>query len=839
MKFAEYIVLTAAAVMGLAGCLRDAHELPDGQNGDTVAVELTVAFEDEGQVVTRALTADQEDYVDNIDVLVFEYNDVEGDGKGTFLYSTHGVDIKNTNGSRAKTFKAMLATTVKDGATEISLTGRNVFLLVLANARGIWNSASVSYGDSFRSVVNQLIYDAPGNWDASATSTQYFPMASIPSARAEIREGMNGSDFGTIQLVRAVMAINVGFNYDVGGTPLGFDNFKLEQVVLCKFPDKGYVSGYYGYSNTFSSRVPSTGALVTRTYTVDPTSRYGIFNEIYMPLAMAANISLGQYPYLLVGGYYSADGTVNTDDLTWYRIDLPTVMVTSGGNTYECSMYMERNYKYTFQVQSVSGPGYASREEATTGGPNMWANMTVVPWSESNVNTDIDGPYYFDISQKEFYLDNSSRLDATHGDNILSLCTDYSGGWQVDGITYEEDPGSNLWLSTDILGGAPFVLKDMLILATANYTDNGRVGYIHLSAGRWKYTVRVQQGEMSNLAVTPASRTISFWSHRNGAMDTNTFAVESDYPWTISGITYPVENWGLTAYPTSDGKGFYVQCDRNSTTNVRNVIVKITSGGRTVSVPITQDWADCGIGGVTVSHHYFGGNYVQTHILGGNPREIERLIIEKGRELPYAEWPQDQKDGYENMVRLYPHGEMYACWMVENAYAGTFSEEFYDSDIAKRGPYYGKDNLASACPVGWRVPQFEDLMGMIQLYGVARLGDSYYSTDDILAWDAWMRSGDALAGGCFTGKSWNDAEQKYDENENLLEWKNWGTAGYYYSDFDGFVEGGEQIVHPMVAVEVMVDSSSPVGYGAHIGSEFSDYSLFPVRCVMDREFHYE
>ena len=188
MKFAKYIVLTVAAVMGLAGCLRDAHEFPGGRNGDTVAVELTVAFEDEGQVVTRALTADQEDYVDNIDVLVFEYNDVEGDGKGTFLYSTHGVDIKNTNGSRAKTFKAMLATTVKDGATEISLTGRNVFLLVLANARGIWNSASVSYGDSFRSVVNQLIYDAPGNWDASATSTQYFPMASIPSARAEIRE---------------------------------------------------------------------------------------------------------------------------------------------------------------------------------------------------------------------------------------------------------------------------------------------------------------------------------------------------------------------------------------------------------------------------------------------------------------------------------------------------------------------------------------------------------------------------------------------------------------------------------------------------------------------------
>ncbi len=822
----KYILILSAAAF-LSGCFSDRNnEVP--QNGDHVEVELAAGFEDEVEVATRALSADHENHVENIDVLVFEF-DNSMTGKGKFLYATHGYDIKNTAGSRAKTFKAMLATRIDNGGTEISLIGKQVTLVVLANARDVWNSASVSYEEDIRDVITKLIYNAPGEWDASATSTQYFPMSSKTSTIVTMSESVRGSDFGTFDLIRAVTAIDVGFNYDAGGTPLGFDNFKLEKVALRQFPDRGYVSGVYGVHGTFLHREPASRVLVDRAYELAAPSRYGMFNEMYIPLAMTTFPGNVQNGYLLIGGYYSEEGEENTEDLTWYRMDIPRVLNESG---YEVGLRTERNHRYTFKIESIDGPGYDSPEKAEAGGPNIWANMTVVPWSESIHNSETDGPYSFNISQKEFHFDNESRWDDSYGDNILTLYTDYSGGWKVDEVTYEVDPGagSNYWLSTDIVEGPAFESKELLVFVRSNYGGAGRVAYIHLSAGRWKYTVKVQQGEMLNLSVIPDSRTISFWSHRNGAMDHNTFAVESNNDWSIFSVTYPGgTNWGLTVHKTADGKGFYVQCDRNSTTALRKAVVYIASGAGVVSVPITQDWADCGIGGNTVPHLLYGNKYVETHMLGGNPRGIEKLVSAKNKGRPWEEWTQEEKDSFEYDTRLYPKGEVYSCWMVENSDAGTITEEFYDDDTNKRGPYYGVYDMASACPVGWRLPTFEDLMGIIQLYGVAILGDSFYSADEILAWEAWVRNGDAFTGGYYN-------EDYYIGGP--MRWADWGTLGYCYSDFDGMVDG-EQIAPPMVAVTVGIDSYSAVGYGALIHSSLDNRSMLPVRCILDKQYHYE
>ncbi len=839
----KYILFLSAAVF-LSGCLRDTHEAP-GKNNDYVAVELIAGFENEGEVVSRALSADQENHVENIDVLVFEY-DTAIPGSEKFLYATHGYDIRNTAGSNAKTFKAMLATGINDGGTEISLVGKQVFLMVLANSRDIWNSvsASVSRGDGIQGVMDKLIYHVPGKWDASPTSTQYFPMSSMTSTVVTMSGNLKGSDFGPLDLVRAVVAIDVGFNYNAG-TPSGFDNFKLAQVALCRFPDRGYVSGVYGYDNIFVSRQPGSRTLINRTYTLGAPSKYGMFSEMYLPLLSYLPLAAASYDnveegYVLIGGYYSEGGSENTSDLTWYRV----------GSENIPGLSLERNYRYTFKIQSIDGSGFATPEEAAAGIPNMWANMTVVPWSESRHDADIEGPYKFDISQREFYLDNDARTDGSRADNILSLYTDYLGGWGIDEITYEVDPGSDLWLSTDITNGVPFVTNSMLIKTKENTAVTTRTGYIHLSAGHWKYTVKVQQSYMPRLSVTPASRTISFWSHLNGAMPSNTFVVESDNEWSISSVTYPSgTNWGLTAQKTADGTGFYVQCAANSSSGVRNAVVNVTSAGRTVSVPITQDWVNCGISGVT-KNVQFGATTVKTHLIGGNPRDYMIRASETLFGKPYAEWRQDDKEMLLMTLVQYPYGDNYSCWMVENSSYGTWNTDMYNGSV-QGGPYYSPANAATACPEGWRLPDYEDLIGLRQLYTASQLGPDAYLGEEIHAAEAFLSNGDTYHGGYnvltttegwryrgefgFFMSGWNGIVTKEYMNANLMKYPDVFSESDYKTQDEREVSAASSAVF----LQILPDGHLQTGFTANYGGSPSPGVMMPVRCVVDKKYHYE
>lgn len=840
-NYIKYILILSAAAF-LSGCLSDKFESP-GQTGDFVEMRFEYSFEDEDDgaavVATRAMTADQEDYVDNMEVLVFEYNRSTGADK--LLYATHGYDIKNTGGSNVKSFKAMMATEVNG----VSLMGKEVFIMVFANIRSIWSSQNISYGSSCLSIRNSLIYDAAGVWDVSGTPPRYFPMSSALQTLAVIKEGMKGADFGNVILKRAVAAIDVGFNYGSGSTPLGFDNFKLGQVVVCRTPDRGYVTEIRGYSTSAPGNVPtSTLQFIDRTHKLVTTSKKGMFNEIYVPATPPAQISTGEYPFLLIGGYYGGAAEVEAN-LAWYRVELP---VTTNNQT----ITLGYNCKYLFKIEAVNGPGYATQAEAIAGAPNMWANMTVVPWSQSRLNADIDGPYMFDVSQTEFVLDSDARPDDSRGDNVIDLYTDYVYGWKVDRVHYATDPGSSPWIDPSVLNGNPFVDGRMVIKLKAN-TGANRTGYIELSAGRWKYTVTITQE--SQLTVTPSSRTISPWSQRNGAMSHNTFAVEANGGAWEMAVTYPAgtANWGLEAYKTSDGKGFYLQCDRNTTADVRRAVVTVTWAGRMVNVPIIQDWVDCGIGGVT-KFKQFGNTTVETHLIGGNAREYVLKGMEGELEEPFAEWDDVLKISLLSAFSWYPDGDNYACWMVENSSYGTWNTKMYNG-TTPGGPYYTYANAKTACPPGWRLPNYEDLFGLAQLYSVARLGESTYMEDEMRAAEAFVRKGDAYQGG-------------YDIHNIGSGWWRYGEYGYFMSSWDGMVskehmikylkrypeyfqesdyptedkqilDYNEGAVPAAVFGETQQNGDRPTGFDVYISFSLSTTAMTTVRCVVDKVYHYE
>lgn len=786
-RYIKYITLLFAAA-SLSGCLRDRYEdVPVTRAGDYVEVELSVEVEDNGEVLTRAFTPTQENYVDNIDVLVFEYTGVDADGRGNFLYSTHGVDIRpsGTNGSEKK-FKALLATKVNNGGTEVSLIGKEVFLLVLANSRDIWDEAkaTTSYYDSYRDVVDKLIYHSNSNWDVSTSSTQYFPMSS-PSTnmKAVLTESVKGSFFGTIKLVRAVTAMDVGFNYGSGKIAQGFDKFELEKVVLCRFPDRGYVSGTYGFHWTYSSREPSNKVLIDRTYTLDAPSKYGIFNEIYVPLVSYSAIHLKRYPYLLIAGYYDGGG------LSWYRMEMPTELrtPTGGADPYYATIATERNNRYIFKVEEVQGPGYATKQEAIDGGPNLWANLSVVPWSETQVDQDIDGIYNLDLSAVEMSLNPMGVTAVSDDNNRVSVATDYSGGWKVESVTY--DAGIDPWLEarTDV------ALDKICLGAAKNETGADRYAYVHVSAGRWKQTITVTQ-ECPKIEISSSSIIIPFVpNYYFGSRNRLQVETNVSSQWVASahnGSDVPID-WlfgnviiqGTPGAYSKSGSGddyLYVRSLANTAKATRTGYITVsivgTNVSQTIEVKQEGNTTGCGIGGVAVNKQLTpGGKTYGTHLYGDNMVQRSLTVVNLGMlgmfdavdQQEMLDWIESGRDEWD-----------LKCFMTENSVEGTAEYTSYDfssGSYEPRGNYYTYEQAAmpgNACPTGWHLPdnekdepvsivysagleEFGYLMpeffaapnqfGQKWWYGADRQSAGYYDNGRWWGWDAdeiwWMKNG--------------------------------------------------------------------------------------------------
>jgi hypothetical protein len=503
MKVLKYIALLWLGAL-LTGCLKDANLGKTGSDADDgfVTVEFTASQHADSQNVTatRALTDDQENRLETVDVLVFETpNSMPSSHK--FLFATHGFDITNTSGSQDKTFKAMLRTTDGSGAT---LTGRKIRMIVLGNMRDEWNAikGSVVAGTTTAGTVySNLLFDATGAWNTT-TDKRYLPMAAETSEvqilKNSVTEALGlyttaatpAAYASPIQLKRAVASIDVGFGYGEGTTAQGLDNFKLKNVYVYNTPENGFGSNRQSFNYTSDPNPPVEMQYQDVQYALATPSDKGMFNTIYTPETSPHDDT---YLYLVIGGYYTAPDaeSENTTELSWYKIDK---LEGGAGSPQNC---LRRNYKYTVQVEAIYGPGFATAEEAAESDDTELLNLNIIPWDMSESSTTVGfeagDDYYFLVSPLVLELSADERTDASLGDNTLALDTDYEGGWTVDEITYAS-PDATGWLGTDAITGAAGQ-TELVITTTGNDQAYAitRTGYIHLSAGRWKHVIEVTQ----------------------------------------------------------------------------------------------------------------------------------------------------------------------------------------------------------------------------------------------------------------------------------------------------------------------------------------------------------
>ena len=859
LKYISVLLLASA----VSGCLRDNLEGCDTGNG-SVLIQLTMP----DLKGTRAAITDMAEHqydLEKEDLYVLAFRDNGGDGSGdTFLYYTQPTEeVAHADNPSTRTYSLPL--TISEG-------GARQRLVFLGNCPGQVQALLAGPGlltKTKQELLSELKID-----QASWGTLSPIPMWGETPKSVMVTNSTKGGSFGDVNMLFAVARIDVAVNaYDNYTKAAGLDNFNMQYLELRNVRTRGYVvplstAQFDGSAVRLPSVVPmgigpGDNSITAGGGSVGPTSPaqpiLSCAGQFFLHEADNRNSTNDRRVFMLMGGYYGAG---NTTVMTYYRIDL----YDRSNPAASAVDYLDilRGHRYMINITGADGPGYATPGEAISSVTTK-LNAEVVAWNTRGIITDITGNYTLSVlPDAELTFDEPARGDSDT-DNKVDVFTDYSGGWTVSAVTdvngsTEIPLGDDGWLSVDKTAGDAYVTTRLSINVTEYSSTTPRYGRVYIRAGKWTYIVNVIQkaAEPDLFSVTPSSRLISFWSHRNGAMSHNTFAVESDESWAVAGVTYTGADWGLQAYKTADGTGFYVQCNSNSTAAIREAAVRITSGGRTIIVPIVQDWADCGIGGNTKSAD-FGGTTVQTHVYGGNPRALVLKVREMDYGKSFAEMDKSDKQSILMNFALYPGGDNYACWMVQNSSYGTYDTDLYDSDPAKAGgPYYSPANSVTACPAGWRLPNYEDVFGMAQLYAVSQLGDGAYIQDEIHAAQAFLAHGDAFQGHHAYG-DWHGWESN---GGFLSSWDSW-ISRQYFTDYlrqypDVFTDGEIEMVaedqfgtengvylwssengHPVAFATTYLSPGIPMGASFDIAGTDTPDLLVPVRCVKDIRYHYE
>ncbi len=448
---------------------------------DSKTVTFSVKIPGSDEPKTYALNENNENDINSIEILLFNTN-------GNYTYQPIYSNVINTDSqnNRIKTF----AVKIPQGTYN---------MIILANARqAVANTVnSFSQGDSKASVLEKLLITNSGKWNTSPATGGYIriPMfGEIPSIAINANTAINTP----VNLVRMISKIDVALTHTDAT-----NNFKLESIRLYNYNNKGYIAPAEANWNQAQSMVTEASVPTSSNLTLGPllydgtaitTTDIASIGEIYTFEAIKANVaSFSNATCLVIGGTYTGDSQP-----TYYRVDF--AQTASSTTTY---LPLLRNHHYKVNITKVSGRGFASPTEAFNARPTN-IEASVVVWDNTKI-TDIifDGQYMFGVSQKEFTFTRDLR-NIYSLDNTISITTDYPPGWKIDKVV--DTGGSNItWLSMISLTGIPITtgtsgsVTDIKFSLSENSSGLTRIGFIHISAGRLTYVIKVTQDTEQNL----------------------------------------------------------------------------------------------------------------------------------------------------------------------------------------------------------------------------------------------------------------------------------------------------------------------------------------------------
>lgn len=480
--------LIAAAFLASCSAGYDGASPPVVGDYDMVTFRANVPAS--SQIFTRALNYGDEYAVETIDVLVFQ--------NGGYAYSVSGVITSPPTGNVGNN------TTMEFKAAIIVSEIANDFMIV-ANARAM--IAGLAEGESTADVAAALLLDMPeGGWGSDPTDAEYRKMPMWGYLTNQTLDEAFFEQSHAVKLTRMLARVNVGLDDAITS-----EKFILGSVRAYNYATKGSLvpdlsfgwdAADFTLAKYTSPSLPAPFGEIRsdgENQWIERTVADGraLTNEIYLFEAPAGVVPASdtegfvQNPCVVVGGSYEGGAT------TYYRIDFARENTDIGEMTY---MPILRNNSYTIKINSVSGPGYKTPEEAYNSVP-MNIDAMIVDWNGNDITTSMtDGVYTLGITSEKYELVPAAH-SAPGADNRLTIATNYTDGWTA--AVYSDKDCTTLmeggWLQLSAYSGDEnYPSGEQIYFITTELPPEieKRTAWVKVTAGTMIYKIEVTQVQM-------------------------------------------------------------------------------------------------------------------------------------------------------------------------------------------------------------------------------------------------------------------------------------------------------------------------------------------------------
>ncbi|MGJ1419129.1 hypothetical protein ACR79T_05855 [Sphingobacterium spiritivorum] len=360
--FLKYICIAAA----LAGCKKI--EPPETEtNTDEQEVILRLMMPQNNRLSTYAIDDVDQNTIHTLDVLAFRVGD---DGKEIYDYRRKGVLLRPNPGATEVNFYANL----------LKSEDNYRFVLLANAATPLQNALSGLPANAEKeTLMNRLTHSITNKWNASSAAN-FTPLPMW--GESSVIHGISNSTQGfSVSMLRSLAAIDV---------TVSAEDFVMTGVRVYNHPDKGRVAplaAHYdaGNSKVTATSIPAGTGLLPKPDFYNANNENAVRNEIFLfERDAAANTGGSTATALLIKGKYAGSNTE-----TYYRIDL----TDDNGKL----MPLLRNHRYSIDITTVHGPGFAEETQAWNSRP-MGMTATVTPWNEVTMAGGNSPQYYLKVS---------------------------------------------------------------------------------------------------------------------------------------------------------------------------------------------------------------------------------------------------------------------------------------------------------------------------------------------------------------------------------------------------------------------------------------------------------
>lgn len=373
-KITRMLIAGALLLLTVSSCVDDRYADNRGGVGDGETLVKFSVWLPGSSSTTRALTADEENHVETIDILIFEQG-----GNWVENARCSGSDITDVTPNGSNISKKSFTIKMHHGTYD---------MVMLGNARELVAGMNMT-GKTKLEILTMLTEQMPaeGKWLTNASDVDY---KNIPMwgdiGNVTIDGNTQNLDAKDIHLNRMLARVDVQIATGV--------RFVLTSVDVYNYNTKGALVPATANWDSSNNRVNAPTVPLNSTLTKGPleynnknskteinTTDNKCAMEIYLFEAEnhtgtgihTTGKELLNRTCIVVGGRYG-----NDPESSYYRADFST-----GTGDNEVFLDVQRNHHYTFNITKVGGSGHDTSERAFQGTRYIDFTVEVVNWGDS------------------------------------------------------------------------------------------------------------------------------------------------------------------------------------------------------------------------------------------------------------------------------------------------------------------------------------------------------------------------------------------------------------------------------------------------------------------------